>query len=127
VVVTGPLGAAGAAFRGGRLAPGPDRVAEGKRLAEVATAMLDISDGLARDATRIATRSGVRLAIELERVPLAPGAELADLGFGEDYELLATTSDPLGFPVIGRVEVGDGVTLTRGGEAYELSGWEHFR
>jgi thiamine-monophosphate kinase len=127
VVVTGPLGAAGAAFRGGRLAPVPDRVAEGKRLAEVATAMLDISDGLARDATRIATRSGVRLAIELERVPLAPGAELADLGFGEDYELLATTSDPLGFPVIGRVEVGDGVTLTRGGEAYELSGWEHFR
>src|SRR5207253_671958 len=90
VVVTGPLGAAGAAFRAGSLPPVPDRVEEGKRLAQVATAMLDLSDGLARDAGHIAERSGVRLAIELERVPLAPGAELDDLGFGEDYELLAT-------------------------------------
>jgi thiamine-monophosphate kinase len=127
LVVTGPLGASGAAFRVGRLAPVPDRVAEGKRLAGVATAMLDISDGLARDATRIAERSGVRLAIELERVPLATGAELDDVGFGEDYELLAATSDPLGFPVIGRVEEGNGVSSTLEGQPYELSGWEHFR
>jgi thiamine-monophosphate kinase len=127
VVVTGPLGASGAAFRAGRLAPVPDRVAEGKRLAEVATAMLDISDGLARDATRISERSGVNLALELERVPLAAGAELDDVGFGEDFELLATTPDPLGFPVIGTVEEGEGVSLTLRGESYELSGWEHFR
>jgi thiamine-monophosphate kinase len=127
VVVTGPLGAAGAAFRDGRLPPVPDRVEEGKRLAKVATAMLDVSDGLARDAGHIATRSGVRLAIELERVPLSDGAELDDVGFGEDYELLATTSDPLGFQVIGRVEEGEGVELTLGGEPYSLTGWEHFR
>jgi thiamine-monophosphate kinase len=127
VVVTGPLGAAGAAFRDGRLPAVPDRVEEGKRLAAVATAMLDVSDGLARDAGHIAGRSGVRLAIELERVPLAEGAELDDVGFGEDYELLATTSDPLGFPVIGRVEEGEGVELTLGGEPYSLTGWEHFR
>jgi len=126
VVVTGPLGAAGAAFREGRLPPVPDRLDAGRRLAQVASAMLDISDGLARDAGHIAQRSGVRLAIELERVPLAPGAELADVGFGEDYELLATTSDPLGFPVIGRVEDGEGVVLTLRGEPYELGGWEHF-
>ena len=127
VVLTGALGAAGAAFREGRLAPVPDRVDEGKRLASVATAMLDISDGLARDAGHIAERSGVRLAIELEHVPLAPGAELDDAGFGEDYELLATTPDPLGFPVIGKVEEGEGVVLTLRGEPYSLAAWEHFR
>jgi thiamine-monophosphate kinase len=127
VVVTGPLGAAGAAFRAGRLPAVPDRVEEGKRLAQTATAMLDLSDGLVRDAGHIAERSGVRLAIELERVPLAGGAELDDLSFGEDYELLATTSDPLGFPVIGRVVEGEGVELTLRGEPYELTGWEHFR
>jgi thiamine-monophosphate kinase len=127
VVVTGPLGAAGADFRAGRLATVPDRVADGKRLARVATAMLDLSDGLAPDTGHIAERSGVRLAIDLEQVPLASGAELDDLGFGEDYELLATTPDPLGFPVIGRVEEGKGVGLTLGGEPYSLSGWEHFR
>lgn len=127
VVVTGPLGAPGAAFRQGRLPPVPDRVEEGKRLAQVATAMLDISDGLARDAEHIARRSGVRLALELERVPLTPGAELDDVGFGEDYELLATTRDPLGFPEVGRVEEGEGVALTFRGEPYELAGWEHFR
>ncbi len=127
IVLTGPLGAAGAAFRKGSLPPVPDRVEQGKRLARVATAMLDISDGLAPDAGHIAERSGVRLVIELERVPLADGAELDDVGFGEDYELLATTPDPLGFPVIGRVEEGEGVELTLGGEPYSLAGWEHFR
>jgi thiamine-monophosphate kinase len=127
VVVTGPLGATGAAFRAGRLRPVPDRVEEGKRLAGVATAMLDISDGLGRDAGHIAERSGVRLAIELERVPLADGAELDDVGFGEDYELLATTPDPLDFAVIGRVEAGEGVELTLRGKPYSLAGWEHFR
>jgi thiamine-monophosphate kinase len=127
IVLTGPLGAAGVAFRNGSLSPVPDRVEQGKRLAQVATAMLDVSDGLARDAGHIAERSAVRLAIELERVPLAEGAELDDVGFGEDYELLATTPDPLDFPVIGRVEEGEGVGLTLGGEPYSLAGWEHFR
>jgi thiamine-monophosphate kinase len=127
VVVTGPLGAAGAGFRAGRLLPVPDRLEDGKRLARAATAMLDISDGLARDAAHIAKRSAVRLAIELERVPLAAGAELEDLGFGEDYELLATTPDSLGFTVIGRVEEGEGVEPTLDGKPYELAGWEHFR
>ena len=127
VIVTGPVGAAGVAFRNGSLSPVPDRVEDGKRLARVASAMLDLSDGLAPDAGHIAERSGVRLAIELEDVPLAEGAELDDIGFGEDYELLATTPDPLGFPVIGRVEEGEGVELTLGGDPYSLAGWEHFR
>src|SRR6478752_473729 len=89
IVVTGPLGATGAAFRDGRLARPPLRLDEGRRLATVASAMLDLSDGLASDAAQIARRSGCRVAIDLEQVPLAPGATLEDAGFGEDYELLA--------------------------------------
>jgi thiamine-monophosphate kinase len=127
IVLTGPLGAAGAAFRDGRLSRPPVRLEEGRRLAAVATAMLDVSDGLAVDAAHIASRSGCRVAIELERVPLAAGATIDDLGFGEDYELLAATPDALGFPVIGRCEEGSGVGLTLNGSAVELAGWEHFR
>jgi len=93
----------------------------------VATAMLDVSDGLGVDAAHIAERSGCRLEIELERVPLAPGATVEDLAFGEDYELLAATPDPLGFPEIGRCEEGSGVGLTLGGTPVSLGGWEHFR
>jgi thiamine-monophosphate kinase len=127
VVVSGPLGAAGAAFRQGRLTRPPLRVSEGRRLAQVATAMLDLSDGLAADAAHIARRSGCRIAIELEHVPLADGARREDVGFGEDYELLATTPDALGFTVIGRCEEGSGVVVTLRGEPVELAGWEHFR
>jgi len=127
LVVTGPLGGAGAAFREGRLLWPPLRLEEGRRLAAVATAMLDLSDGLAPDAGHIAERSGCRLAIELERVPLAAGATVEDLSFGEDYELLAATPDPLGFPVIGRCEEGEGVVLTHHGRSVTLSGWDHFR
>jgi thiamine-monophosphate kinase len=124
VVVTGPLGASGAAFRDGRYVRPPVRTEEGLRLGAVATAMLDLSDGLAVDAGHVARRSGCRLAIELDRVPRA--GELDDLGFGEDFELLATTPDPLGFTVIGRCEEGEGVALTLDGEPYELRGYEHF-
>jgi thiamine monophosphate kinase len=60
-------------------------------------------------------------------VPLAAGAELADLGFGEDYELLAAVARPSRFVEIGRCEEGEGVALTFAGEPYELGGWEHFR
>ncbi len=119
LVVTGPLGAAGAAFRAGRLARPPLRLAEGRRLARVAHAMLDLSDGLGPDARHIAERSGCRLEIDVDAVPLAPGATLEDLEFGEDYELLAATPDPLDFTVVGRCVEGSGVSV-------DLSGWEHF-
>ena len=109
VVVTGPLGAAGAAFRESRHARPPLRLEEGRRLAAVAHALTDVSDGLAVDAGHLAARSGCRIELELEHVPLAPGATVDDLGFGEDYELLAATPDPLGFPVIGRCAEGEGV------------------
>src|SRR2546428_5713993 len=127
VVVTGPLGAAGAAFRRQSYVRPPLRLAEGKELAAAAHALLDISDGLAVDAGHIATRSGCRVVIELERAPLASGAELQDLAFGEDYELLAAVAKPDRFAAIGRCEEGEGVAVTLNGEPYELGGWQHFR
>ena len=124
LVVTGPLGAAGAAFREGRYAPPPVRTQEGLRLGQVATAMLDVSDGIAADAAHIARRSGVRLVIDLDAVPL--GGTLDDLGFGEDFELLASTPDPLDYAVVGRVEQGEGVLLLHRGEPHELHGYQHW-
>jgi thiamine-monophosphate kinase len=126
LVVTGPLGGAGAAFRNESYIRPPLRLAEGKRLAARAHALLDISDGLAVDAGHIARRSGVRCVLDLERVPLADGATIDDLGFGEDFELLAATGDPAGFVVIGQVEEGEGVELRLNGAPHLLRGFEHF-
>jgi thiamine-monophosphate kinase len=103
LVVSGPLGGAGAAFRRRSFSRPPLRLSEGKELARHAHALLDLSDGIAVDAA------------------------LDDLGFGEDYELLAAVDVSGRFPVIGRCEDGEGVLLTRSGEPYELGGWEHFR
>jgi thiamine-monophosphate kinase len=119
LVVTGPLGASGAAFRAGGYVRPPLRTEVGVELARTATAMLDISDGIAQDAGHIAARSGVRVVLDLDRVPLAEGATVADLGFGEDYELLAAVPDAGGFAVVGRCEEGAGVEPP-------LGGWDHF-
>ena len=127
LVVTGPLGGAGAAFREGRYVRPPVRLDEGRELARTATAMLDLSDGLAVDAGHLAARSGCRLVIELEGVPLADGATMDDLGFGEDYELLAAVPEPGRFAEIGRCEEGEGVDLLLAGEPAQLPGFEHFR
>ena len=127
LVITGPLGAAGAAFRQGRYVRPPLRLEEGRRLAGTAHALIDVSDGLARDAGHIAARSGCRLVIDLERVPLVPGAGVEDIGFGEDYELLAAVPDPDGFAVIGRCEEVEGVEIRLGGAPVALDSFEHFR
>ena len=126
VVVTGPLGAAGAAFREGRHTRPPLRLEEGRRLAAVAHALTDISDGLAVDAGHLAARSGCRLELDLGQGSLAPGGTVEDLGFGEDYELLAATPDPLEFPVIGRCVEGKGVEIRLMGKSVDVAGWEHF-
>jgi thiamine-monophosphate kinase len=126
LIVTGPLGAAGAAFRDRRLARPPLRLTEGRELAAHAHAMLDISDGLAVDAGHLAARSGIRCVIDLERVPLAEGATAVDVGFGEDFELLAAVEDPGRFPAIGSCEEGEGVEIRLEGKPVSLSGWDHF-
>jgi thiamine-monophosphate kinase len=127
LVVTGPLGAAGAAFRERRYVRPPLRVEEGIELAYDAHALIDLSDGLARDAAHVSERSGCRLVIDLERVPLAPGATHDDLAFGEDFELLAATPEPGGFAEIGCCEEGAGLEIRLDGAPVALSGWEHFR
>ena len=126
LVVTGPLGAMGSAFRAGRLARPPLRLAEGKELARDAHALLDISDGIAVDAGHLARRSNVHCLIDLDRVPLADGATVDDLGFGEDFELLAAVPEP-DFHVVGRCEEGEGVGLLREGRPYALTAWDHFK
>jgi len=127
LLVTGPLGAAGAAFRAGQYVRPPLRLDEGRRLARRAHAMLDLSDGIAVDAGHLARRSRVRCVVDLDGVPLGGGAGLDDLAFGEDFELLAAVEDPEGFPVVGRVEEGEGVLLLHGGAPYGLPGYEHYR
>jgi thiamine-monophosphate kinase len=114
LVVSGPLGA--------KPVRPPIRIEEGVRLARHAHAMLDVSDGLARDAGHMARRSRVRCVIDLDRVPLAEGASIDDLGYGEDYELLAAVEDADGFAVIGRCEEGEGVEGLG-----SLGGFDHFR
>jgi thiamine-monophosphate kinase len=126
LVVTGPLGAAGAAFKHQQYVRPPVRIEEGRKLARTAHAMIDISDGIATDAGHISHRSGVRCVLELDRVPLAAGATIDDLGFGEDFELLAAVPEA-DFHLVGRCEEGEGVALLRDGKPYALTGWDHFK
>jgi thiamine-monophosphate kinase len=99
------------------------------------TAMMDLSDGLAKDLTRLAAASGCGSVIDKSALPATPGATTAQaLGDGEDFELLmamepekvpallaAWSAEFPGLPLtaIGRlVEPGQGESLT--------GGWDHF-
>lgn len=107
LVVTGSLGAAAAGLRVAdrptswspeerqavaRLFRPVPRVGEAQVLARHgATAMIDVSDGLALDLSRLCTASGVGVRLQLDHVPAHPAATPEEaLGGGEDYELLAT-------------------------------------
>ncbi|MFA9201600.1 MAG: thiamine-phosphate kinase [Cypionkella sp.] len=76
-------------------------LAEGRALAPRVSAMMDVSDGLLLDASRIASASGVTLDIEVASVPLAaPERRRADaLRWGDDYALLFTAPPAFAPPV----------------------------
>jgi thiamine-monophosphate kinase len=127
------------------------RLAVGRGLAGLATAAIDLSDGLPGDLGHICAASGTGAQVEAARVPLSPAARTvvaarADLlrtalAGGDDYELLFTApphaSDAVaalaagtGVPLtdIGEIVAGSGVAIVdAGGDPIPgLSGWSHF-
>jgi thiamine-monophosphate kinase len=107
-----------------QLAPTPP-IADG-RLAALAgaTAMIDLSDGLALDSRRLALASGVAIDLSLS----ALGSRDALAG-GEDHSLLATfppgAALPGGFRAVGRALAGAGV-LVDGAPYLERGGWDPY-
>jgi thiamine-monophosphate kinase len=157
VYVTGELGGSAAAIAGlrrGRVRvrdyerhyhPVP-RVKAGMWLRRrgLASAMIDVSDGLSTDLGHICEESGVGAEIEAEAIPRGqvgrPVKEVAlDLALhgGEDYELLFTSAGRIPATVagvrvtrIGRIVPGRGMVLImKDGRARALKamGWEHFQ
>jgi thiamine-monophosphate kinase len=104
--------------------------ADGSAIAGAASACIDVSDGLAVDAHRLARASGVRLELDPQQVldVIAPGAERDDaLSGGEDYALLFTAPAHAkvdGAMRIGVVVAGQGVAV--GTEELAASGFDHF-
>jgi len=110
-----------------QLRPRPP-LADGPRAARAgATAMLDLSDGLALDARRVAEASGV--AIDLETSALGPDPRIALTG-GEDHGLFATfppgTPLPGAFRRIGTVRAGSGL-LVDGAPFTARGGWDPYQ
>ncbi len=157
VWVTGTLGGAGTAVRAllaGRRArrpPVPVRLAVGRRLAPLAHAMIDLSDGLVQDLGHVCRASGVAGELDAAALPVHPGCRrlLGDRAprfaacSGEDYELLfsapqrrrrdlARLSLALDCRLtrIGRIVTGRPcVQLLAGGRSIALprAGFDHFR
>ncbi len=133
------------------LEPTP-RVEAGRVLAaeRLLHAAIDLSDGLAIDASHLARESGVAIDVDPALIPLSPELQAAahELGLdpvavavagGEDYELLLAVSSRkvaaaeealrrLGLPVtrIGRIVEGDGEVRIGDRPASEFRGFQHF-
>lgn len=141
---------AGVQGRHPQMFPQP-RIGVGRALLRrrIATACLDVSDGLSTDVAHLARESGLAAEVQVEELPMHPktrglkdARELA-MGGGEDYELLFTAGagrrvpaelDGVAVTRIGQmVRRGTGqplvVTLAADGSrrAMEATGWEHFQ
>jgi thiamine-monophosphate kinase len=155
--VSGTIGDAGAGLRGLGEAlveryrnPRP-RLEAGQRLAPLVSAMMDVSDGLLIDASRLAAASEVAARVDIAQVPLSNAylnalgddrqARLEAATAGDDYELLFAApperaaeilalQDALGLPMsrIGSLAEGSGLRLHDGDEPLPSPprlGWEH--
>lgn len=119
------------------LKPEP-RLAAGRALAEAgATAMIDVSDGLAADLAHICERSDCAMTIDAEAVPVNPDlAEVGDrvvpdvrvtaLTGGEDFELAATLSPDALDRAVAAVEA-TGTSLTKIGVVKAKDGEHRIR
>ncbi|MGE4321878.1 MAG: thiamine-phosphate kinase [Sphingobium sp.] len=150
--VTGPVGDAGVGLELARDAPGAagplvdayrrprPRLTEGALIAPHAHAMMDVSDGLLIDASRLAQASG--LAVVIDHIPLSAALEaargastavrMAAARAGDDYELLFALPPGVTPPVraipVGHLAAGSGLTLLIDGTVMPLPdriGWEH--
>lgn len=142
-----PSGDAGNALERRYRLPEPRVDVAGALAGAGVSAMIDVSDGVASDAERMAEAAGVRLRLELDRLPLCPGVrevassigqdplEMAATG-GEDFELLVSVppgaaravsaaAGRLGVTWLGRVEAGAGASWTRRGREIALHGYDH--
>ena len=159
IYVTGALGGSAAelaaiarrpaAFRGvdqaghPQLYPEP-RLTVGRKLMRnsLATAAIDLSDGLSVDLAHVCDESGLAAEIDVEALPVDARATLDQaLHGGEDYELLFTASKKTVLPAqiggvllhpVGRMKKrvkGPQVVLIQGAKRTQLhpGGWEHFR
>lgn len=137
--ITGPVGAAMAGLEALRSETGDSLayrrpqalLAEGQALAPLVTAIMDLSDGLLLDASRMARASGVTLAIDAGAVPLAMPEHRRDeaLRWGEDYQLLFTLPAGMTPPVqawrIGEALAGVPQVLLDGQPPEGSLGYEH--
>ncbi|WP_322412034.1 thiamine-phosphate kinase [Microbacterium invictum] len=120
---------ADAALVSAQLRPHPPIAAGVVAAAHGATAMMDVSDGLSLDASRLARASGVTVALRSDALGADPDAALTG---GEDHALLATfpaAAGPApGFRVIGTVVArGDHSLLVDGGPFDGRGGWDPYR
>jgi thiamine-monophosphate kinase len=120
------------------------RIAQGLVLARrsLATAAIDLSDGLSTDLNHLCQESGVAAEIDAAALPIHPGATRAQaLHGGEDYELLFTAAPAARIPRsiagvsvtrIGRIlrprngELTVTLLTERGAEPLQPHGWQHF-
>jgi thiamine-monophosphate kinase len=118
------------------------RIDDGRALAQVAHAMMDVSDGLLIDAARMARASGLAVRIDLANVPLSAdfaatfgsdqAAVLSAATGGDDYQLLLAADAEAHLPVavtrVGGFANGEGISLTWNGIPVPLPdrlGWLH--